>query len=143
MNGFENYMLDQFPLRDGFRTLKAAANAMVFMQRITTDYIPSESTSQSWIFRRTSTLSIVPPGAFRYVYDTYLRNGGTKTYLSVIRIKMSLSHRQTAIRTKDYKALVERLGGTDFRRQSILIFPDSCRRMISIIPIRTGGRKEY
>ena len=27
MNGFESYMLDQFPLRDGFRTLKAAANA--------------------------------------------------------------------------------------------------------------------
>ena len=33
MNGFEKYMLDQFPLRDGFRTLKAAANAKVFMQK--------------------------------------------------------------------------------------------------------------
>ena len=31
MNDFENYMLDQFPLRDGFRTLKAAANAKVFI----------------------------------------------------------------------------------------------------------------
>ena len=29
MNGFEKYMLDQFPLRGGFRTLKAAANAGV------------------------------------------------------------------------------------------------------------------
>ena len=27
MSGFEKYMLDQFPLRDGFRALKAAANA--------------------------------------------------------------------------------------------------------------------
>lgn len=34
MNDFENYMLDQFPLRDGFRTLKAAANAKVFMQML-------------------------------------------------------------------------------------------------------------
>ena len=33
MNGFEKYMLDQFPLRDGFRALKAAANAKVFMQK--------------------------------------------------------------------------------------------------------------
>ena len=33
MSGFEKYMLDQFPLRGGFRALKAAANAGVFMQK--------------------------------------------------------------------------------------------------------------
>lgn len=64
MNGFENYMLDQFPLRDGFRTLKAAANAKVFMQKDNNGLIPSESTSQSWIFRRTSIRLTVPHSGF-------------------------------------------------------------------------------
>ena len=33
MSGFEKYMLDQFPLRNGFRSLKAAVNAKVFMKK--------------------------------------------------------------------------------------------------------------
>jgi hypothetical protein len=33
MNGFEKYMLDQFPMRDGFRTLKAVAATKVFAQK--------------------------------------------------------------------------------------------------------------
>ena len=64
MNGFEKYMLDQFPLRNGFRSLKAAVNAKAFIKRTTTGFIPSESTSQSWIFRRTLTRSNVPHSAF-------------------------------------------------------------------------------
>ncbi len=42
---------------------------------------------------------------FRYVYDTYLRNAGTKTYLSVIPDKNTFIASQNGYPDKDYKAL--------------------------------------
>ena len=109
MNGFENYMLDQFPLRDGFRTLKAAANAMVFMQKDNNGLysvgehlskldFPTDFDSVDRAARR-----------FRYVYDAYLRNRGTKTYLSVIPDKNVFIASLNGYPDKDYKALAERL----------------------------------
>ena len=109
MNGFENYMLDQFPLRDGFRTLKAAANAMVFLQKDNNGLysvgehlskldFPTDFDSVDRAARR-----------FRYVYDTYLRNGGTKTYMSVIPDKNVFIASRNGYPDKDYKALTERL----------------------------------
>lgn len=46
---------------------------------------------------------------FRYVYDMYLRNAGTKTYLSVIPDKNTFIASQNGYPDKDYKALTERL----------------------------------
>ena len=109
MNGFEKYMLDQFPLRDGFRTLKAAANAKVFMQKDNNGLysvgehlskldFPTDFDSVDHAARR-----------FRYVYDAYLRNSGTKTYLSVIPDKNVFIASPNGYPDKDYKALVEHL----------------------------------
>ena len=109
MNGFEKYMLDQFPLRDSFRTLKAAANSKVFMQKDNNGLysvgehlskldFPTDFDSVDYAARR-----------FRYVHDTYLRNAGIKTYLSVIPDKSTFIASQNGYPDKDYKALVERL----------------------------------
>ena len=109
MNGFEKYMLDQFPLRNGFRSLKAAVNAKVFMKKDNNGLysvgehlskldFPTDSESVDHAARR-----------FRYVYDTYLRNAGTKTYLSVIPDKNTFIASQNGYPDKDYKALTERL----------------------------------
>ena len=109
MNGFENYMLDQFPLRDGFRTLKAAANAKVFMQKDNNGLysvgehlskldFPTDFDSVNRAARR-----------FRYIYDAYLKSPGVKTYLSVIPDKNVFIASQNGYPDKDYKALVERL----------------------------------
>ena len=43
------------------------------------------------------------------MYDTYLRNAGTKTYLSVIPDKNTFIASQNGYPDKDYKALTERL----------------------------------
>ena len=94
MNDFENYMLDQFPLRDGFRTLKAAANAKVFMQKDNNGlYSVGEHLSKR----------------FRLVYDEYLKKSGAKTYLSVIPDKNTFIASQNGYPDKDYEALVKRL----------------------------------
>ena len=109
MNGFENYMLDQFPLRDDFRTLKAAANAKVFMQKDNNGlYSVGEHLSK---LDFPTDFDSVDRAAqrFRYVYDAYLRNGGTKTYLSVIPDKNFFIASPNGYPDKDYRALVERL----------------------------------
>ncbi len=109
MNGFENYMLDQFPLRDGFRTLKAAANAKVFMQKdnnglysvgehISKLDFPTDFDSVNRAAQR-----------FRLVYDEYLKKSGAKTYLSVIPDKNTFIASQNGYPDKDYEALVKRL----------------------------------
>ena len=109
MNGFENYMLDQFPLRDDFRTLKAAANAKVFMQKDNNGlYSIGEHLSK---LDFPTDFDSVDRAAqrFRYVYDAYLRNSRTKTYLSVIPDKNTFIASQNGYPDKDYKALAERL----------------------------------
>ena len=109
MSGFEKYMLDQFPLRNGFRSLKAAVNSKVFMKKDNNGLysvgehlskldFPTDVGSVDHAARR-----------FRYVYDTYLRNAGTKTYLSVIPDKNAFIASQNGYPDKDYKALAERL----------------------------------
>ena len=109
MSGFEKYMLDQFPLRNGFRSLKAVVNAKVFMKKDNNGLysvgehlskldFPTDGGSVDHAARR-----------FRYVYDTYLRNAGTKTYLSVIPDNNAFIASQNGYPDKDYKALAERL----------------------------------
>ena len=109
MNGFEKYMLDQFPLRNGFRNLKAAVNAKVFMKKDNNGlYSVGEHLSK---LDFPTDLDSVERAAqrFRYVYDAYLRNSGTKTYLSVIPDKNTFIASQNGYPDKDYKALVDRL----------------------------------
>ena len=109
MNGFEKYMLDQFPLRGGFRTLKAVANANVFMQKDNNGlYSVGEHLSK---LDFPTDFDSVDRAAqrFRYVYNAYLKSPGVKTYLSVIPDKNVFIASPNGYPDKDYKALVERL----------------------------------
>lgn len=109
MSGFEKYMLDQFPLRDGFRTLKAAANAKVFMQKDNNGlYSVGEHLSKLDFPTDFDSVNRAAQ-RFRYVYDTYLKSPGVKTYLSVIPDKNVFIASLNGYPDKDYKALVERL----------------------------------
>ena len=109
MNGFEKYMLDQFPLRNGFRSLKAAVNAKAFIKK-DNNGLYSVGEHLSKLDFPTDFDSVERAAQrFRYVYDAYLRNGGTKTYLSVIPDKNTFIASQNGYPDKDYKALVDRL----------------------------------
>ena len=107
MSGFEKYMLDQFPLRDGFRTLKAAVNAKVFIQKDNNGLYSVGQHISKLDFPTDFDSCDRAAKRFRYVYDTYLRNSGTKTYLSVIPDKNVFTASPNGYPDKDYKALVE------------------------------------
>ena len=133
MSGFEKYMLDQFPLRDSFRTLKAAAAAKVFMQK-DNNGLYSVGEHLSKLDFPTNYPSVDHAASrFRHVFDTYLKNSGAKTLLS---------HRRTAIPTR-ITTRSSSVCKADFRRRNILTFQSFFHRMISITPIRIGGRRKF
>lgn len=109
MSGFEKYMLDQFPLRDSFRTLKAAAAAKIFMQK-DNNGLYSVGEHLSKLDFPTNYPSVDRAASrFRHVFDTYLKNSGAKTYLCVIPDKNTFIASQNGYPDKDYNALVKRL----------------------------------
>lgn len=63
MTDFESYTLDQFPLRDGFRRLKAAVLLDMLRERITTASILRTAMPPSWNIRWTSPPSSMPQSA--------------------------------------------------------------------------------
>ena len=84
MQQFEEYTLDQFPARDRFRQLKAMAQYYVFAQQdnngiyIADGYAaeleyPIHTGSLNWALGRLS-----------YVYETYLKDTGSKVYTAVV-----------------------------------------------------------
>ena len=109
MSGFESYMLDQFPLRDSFRTLKVAAAAKIFMQK-DNNGLYSVGEHLSKLDFPTNYPSVDRAASrFRHVFDTYLKNSGAKTYLCVIPDKNTFIASQNGYPDKDYNALVKRL----------------------------------
>lgn len=109
MTDFEQYTLDQFPLRDSFRSLKALVTFALFQQKdnhglyVAEGYVakvedPLDIQSLDYAAQR-----------FQFVYDTYLREGGSKVYLGVIPDKNAFLAEEYGYPALDYGALVDRL----------------------------------
>ena len=123
MTDFEEYAMDQFPLRDGLRTVKALTSLYAFRQKdnngvyLHDGYIskldhPLDMPSVDYAASR-----------FRYVYEQYLADKEMAVYLSVIPDKnyyMAAEHGAPAI---DYAGLTAALRDRlDFAKY-IDIFP--------------------
>lgn len=84
MSKFEGYTLDQFPMRDEFRTVKAITNNYILNQSdnnriyVKDDYVskmeyPLNGASLSYAAKR-----------FEYVYDKFLAGTDVRSYLSIV-----------------------------------------------------------
>ena len=106
---FESYTLDQFPLRDSFRTLKSLSAYGLFLQKDNNGiYIqdgygakleyPLSAPSVSHALKR-----------FSYLYETYLQNTDCSIFLTVIPDKGYYLAEPNGYPAMDYKRLLERL----------------------------------
>ncbi len=115
MSNFENYTLDQFPLRDKFRTLKALVALNVFNQSANNDiYVVDGFASKiEYPLRKES---VERAGArFQYVYEKYLKDTNTKNYLSIIPDKNYFLGRGNGYLSIDYEKMISLLKeNTDF-----------------------------
>ncbi len=115
MSNFENYTLDQFPLRDKFRTLKAVVALNVFNQSANNDiYVVDGFASK--IEYPLNEESVERAGErFRYVYEKYLKDADTKNYLSIIPDKNYFLAEENGYLFVDYEKMISLLkGNTDF-----------------------------
>ncbi len=109
MSSFENYTLDQFPLRDEFRTLKALVTLNVFNQSANNDIYIVEGYA-SKIEYPLNEDSVKRAGErFGYVYEKYLKDTNTKNYLSVIPDKNYFLGTENGYLSIDYEKLISLL----------------------------------
>lgn len=109
MTEFETYSQDQFPMRDAFRAGKAAVSLYGLGQKdshglyryggyeVQAEY-PLDENSLDYA-----------AGRFRYLYDTYLKDAGSRVYVSVIPDKNYFLGEASGHLTLDYEALTERI----------------------------------
>lgn len=115
MSNFENYTLDQFPLRDKFRTLKALVTLGVFNQRANNDiYVVDGYASK--IEYPLNEDSVKRAGErFQYVYEKYLKGTDTKSYISIIPDKNYFLAKENGYLSFDYEKMISLLKeNTDF-----------------------------
>ena len=115
MSSFENYTLDQFPLRDKFRTLKALVALNVFNQSANNDiYVVDGCASK--IEYPLNEDSVKRAGErFQYVYEKYLKDTNTKNYLSIIPDKNYFLGTENGYLSVDYEKMISLLKeNTDF-----------------------------
>lgn len=104
-SNFEGYTLDQFPLRDTFRTLKALAVRDLFREKDNNGiYVADGCAAKLDPTLNESSLDHAAD-RFRYVYETYLKDMDAKVYLSIIPDKNYFLAAENGYPALDYERL--------------------------------------
>lgn len=105
MTGFEKYTLDQFPLRNQFRTLKAYTIYHVFGQLDNHDiYIKDGYAAKLEYPLHTDSLEHATD-QFEYIYEKYLMDKKMDIYLSIVPDKSYFLAEKYGYLSMDYKKL--------------------------------------
>lgn len=115
MANFEDYTLDQFPLRDSFRTIKAAVSKHVFRKSDNNDiFVINGNIGKIEYPMKQSSLTYATK-KFSDIYETYLKDKGCKVYLSVIPDKSAFIAEKNGYPSMDYERFYEEMKkGTPF-----------------------------
>ena len=104
---FEDFTLDQFPLRDTFRKLKSQFHYNVLKQADNNGiYLVDDMVAKIEYPLDESSVNYVV-GRLQYVYDTYLKDTDCKIYTSVIPDKNYYMAAQNGYPSLDYAALFD------------------------------------
>ena len=107
MTGFEDYSLDQFPLRDPFRQLKALFHYHVLGQKDNNDIIIFDgyAAKQEYPLNEKSVENALKK--FRDIYGNYLADTGSAVYAAVVPDKMEYLPKHSGYLTMDYDRLFQ------------------------------------
>lgn len=120
MSDFEKYTLDQFPLRDQFRRVKAMTALYALGQQDNNDLYVQDGFIIKQEYPLDPASITHAADRFRYVYERYFAQGQGKVYVSVIPDKNYFGKNHLSM---DYPALVENLQTQMDFAQYIDIFP--------------------
>ena len=106
MSNFENYTLDQFPLRDKFRTLKALVVLNVFKQSANNDIYVVDGYASKIEYPLNETSVKRVGERFQYVYEKYLKDKNTNNYISIIPDKNYFLAKENGYISIDYEKML-------------------------------------
>ena len=104
-SNFESYTLDQFPLRDEFRTLKALSVCDLFGEKDNNGIYVADGYAAKLDYPVNEDSVAHAADRFRYVYETYFKDTGANVYLSVIPDKNYFLAAENGYPAMDYDKL--------------------------------------
>lgn len=111
MTAFEKYTLDQFPLRDSFRALKAFFSGDVLLQRDNNGVYSAEDHLAKLDYPVNTELVRHAAERFSAVYETYFTGGDANIYYTVVPDKNYFLAAQNGYPAMDYALLTDTLRG--------------------------------
>lgn len=105
MSGFEKYTLDQFPLRDSFRTLKAVSSFFVFSQKDNNDIYIADGYAAKLEYPLNEGSVTSAADKFQYLYNTYMKEKNMHVYLSIVPDKGYFLAENSGYPSMDYDRL--------------------------------------
>ncbi len=120
MSDFEQYTLDQFPLRDPFRRVKALTALYALGQQDNNGLYVQDGFLIKQEYPLDSASIAHAADRFRYVYERYFAQGHGNVYVSVIPDKNYFGENHLSM---DYQALVQELRAQMDYARYIDIFP--------------------
>lgn len=124
MTDFETYTLDQFPLRDGFRSVKAVSELFVFNKMDNNDiYITDSGILSKMEYPMNTVMLDHAAERFQFLYDTYMKATDCNVYFSIIPDKNYVTARLNHHLSMDYTALTGYMREKTSYMEYIDIFP--------------------
>ena len=107
MGKFEDYTLDQFPLRDGFRKLKSLFHYYVMQYKDNNDIYVADGYAAKLEYPLSQSSLEHALMRFGFVYDTYLKDTGSRVFMSVVPDKGYYLAEENGYLAMDYAAMQE------------------------------------
>ena len=105
MTDFEEYTLDQFPLRDGFRSLKAWVSQNIFGKSDNNDIYVADGYAVKMEYPLKEDSLRNAGKRFRNIYEKYLKDSGSEIYVSLIPDKNYFLAETSGHLVMDYEKL--------------------------------------
>lgn len=106
MKEFEDYALDQFPLRDGFREAKALMQKYVFRKKDNNELYTAKGHISKLIYPLQTEMLDYAAERFQFINDNYLEKKGITPYLAIVPDKNYYLAKENNYLSLNYDELV-------------------------------------
>ncbi len=123
MTEFETYTLDQFPLRDTFRSIKSFASLYLFGQSEVNDLYLYDGYIAKAEYPLSDAMLDNAGNKFGYLYDTYMADTDVKLYFSIVPDKNYYLAPEAAQLAMDYDLMASSMKEKTSYMEYIDLFP--------------------
>lgn len=107
MNSFEEYTVDQFPLRDKFRTIKALFNKNILGKKDNNNIFTANGHISKIEYPQNSQMIEIAADKFCNIYNSYLKQNCTNIYLSIVPDKNCFLAENNGYLSLDYDNFIK------------------------------------